>query len=37
MRNSYTGEFKAKVVREVRREEKTLSQVAAGYGVHLIT
>ncbi len=34
MRNTYTAEFKAKVVREVLREEKTLSQVAAGYGVH---
>ena len=34
MRNSYTAEFKAKVVREVLREEKTLSQVAAAYGIH---
>jgi hypothetical protein len=35
MRNTYTAEFKAKVVREVLREEKTLSQVAAAHGVHL--
>lgn len=34
MRNSYSPEFKAKVVREVLREDKTLSQVAAAYGVH---
>ena len=29
MRNTYTSEFKAKVVREVRRAAETLSQVAA--------
>jgi len=34
MRNTYTPEFKAKMVREVLREEKSLSQVAAAYGVH---
>jgi len=34
MRNSYSSEYKAKVVREVLREDKTLSQVAAAYGVH---
>ena len=34
MRNSYSPEFKAKVVREVLREEISLSQVAAAYGVH---
>ena len=34
MRNSYNPEFKAKIVREVLREDKTLSQVAAAYGVH---
>jgi len=28
MRNSYSPEFKAKAVREVLREDKTLSQVA---------
>jgi transposase-like protein len=34
MRNTYTPEFKAKVVREVLREEKSLGQVAAAYEVH---
>ena len=34
MRNSYSPEFKAKIVREVLREDKTLSQVAAAYGIH---
>lgn len=34
MRKTYSPEFKAKVVREVLREEKTLSQIAAAYGVH---
>jgi transposase-like protein len=34
MRNSYSPEFKAKVVQEVLREEKTLSQVAAAHGIH---
>jgi transposase-like protein len=34
MRNSYSPEFKAKVVREVLREEKTLGQVSAAYGLH---
>jgi transposase-like protein len=33
MRNTYTPEFKAKVVREVLREDKTLSQVAAAHGL----
>lgn len=34
MRNTYSPEFKAKVVREVLREDKTLSQVAATQGLH---
>jgi len=34
MRNTYSPEFKAKVVREVLREDRTLSQVAAAYGLH---
>ena len=34
MRKTYTPEFKAKVVREVLREDKTLSQVAAAHGLH---
>ena len=34
MRKSYSPEFKAKVVREILKEEKTLSQVAASYEIH---
>jgi putative transposase len=34
MRNSYSPEFKAKVVREILREDKTLSQVAAAHRLH---
>jgi transposase-like protein len=34
MRNTYSAEFKAKVVREVLREDRTLSQVAAAHGIH---
>ena len=34
MRKSYSPEFKAKVVRAVLREEKTLSQIAAEYEIH---
>jgi len=34
MRNTYSPEFKAKVVREVLREARTLSQVAAAHGLH---
>jgi putative transposase len=34
MRNTYSPEFKAKVVRKVLREDKTLSQVAAAHGLH---
>jgi transposase-like protein len=34
MRKTYSPEFKAKVVREVLKEEKTLSQIAAAYEVH---
>jgi transposase-like protein len=34
MRNTYSPDFKAKVVREVLREDKTLSQVAAAHGLH---
>ena len=34
MRKSYSPEFKAKVVREILKEEKTLSQVAAMYEIH---
>jgi transposase-like protein len=34
MRKQYSAEFKAKVVREVLREEKPLSQIAASHGIH---
>jgi len=34
MRKSYSAEFKAKVVREILKEEKTLSQIAASYEIH---
>jgi len=34
MRKRYTPTFKAQLVREVLKEEKTLAQVAAEYGVH---
>lgn len=34
MRKHYSSAFKAQVVQEVLREEKTLSQVASSFGVH---
>jgi transposase-like protein len=34
MRNTYSPEYKAKIVREVLREDRTLSQVAAEHGLH---
>jgi transposase-like protein len=34
MKKQYTPEFKAEVVKEFLRERKTLSQLAAEYGVH---
>ncbi|HZS76622.1 MAG TPA: transposase [Ktedonobacteraceae bacterium] len=33
-RKHYSAEFKAKVVKEMLREEKTVGQLAAEYGVH---
>jgi len=33
-RKQYSAEFKAKVVKEMLREEKTVGQLAAEYGVH---
>jgi transposase-like protein len=33
-RKQYTAEFKAKVVKEMLREEKTVGQLAAEYEVH---
>ena len=34
MRKQYTAVFKAKVVQELLKEEKTLAQIAAEYEVH---
>ncbi len=33
-RKQYSAEFKAKVVKEMLREDKTVGQLAAEYGVH---
>lgn len=33
-RKQYSAEFKAKVVKEMLKEEKTVGQLAAEYGVH---
>src|SRR5258708_16384174 len=33
-RKQYSTDFKAKVVKEMLREEKTIGQLAAEYGVH---
>ena len=33
-RKQYSAEFKAKVVKEMLREEKTVGQIAAEYSVH---
>jgi transposase-like protein len=34
MRKQYSASLKARVVRELLREEKTVAQLAAEYGVH---
>lgn len=34
MRKTFTAEFKAKVVLEIFKEEKTISQLASEYGTH---
>ena len=34
MRKQYSATFKAQVVQEVLREEKTIAQIASTYGVH---
>ncbi len=34
MRKQYTSKFKAQVVRQMLREEQTISQLASEYGVH---
>lgn len=33
-RKQYTAEFKAEVVKEMLREEKTVSQISAEHGIH---
>jgi len=33
-RKQYTAELKAKIVKEILREEKTVSQLSAEYGIH---
>jgi len=33
-RKQYTAEFKAEVVKEILREEKTVSQTSAEHGIH---
>ena len=35
IRKSYTVELKTEVVREILREEKSLSQIASEYGTHV--
>jgi putative transposase len=34
VRKQYSPEFKSKVVLEILKEEKTLSQISSEYGVH---
>jgi len=34
MKKTYSAEFKAQVVREVLKEQKTINQIAAEFGVH---
>ena len=34
MRKKYTAQFKAKVVQEILREERSISQISSEYGVH---
>ena len=34
MKKQYTAGFKAKIVEEMLKEEKTISQLSAEYGVH---
>jgi len=34
MKKQYTPEFKAKVVQEILKEEKSMAQIASEYGVH---
>ncbi len=34
MKKQYTAEFKAQIVKEILKEEKTMAQIASEYGVH---
>ncbi|MFA5384482.1 MAG: transposase, partial [Eubacteriales bacterium] len=34
MRRHYTDAFKAQMVREMLKEEKTITQLASEYGIH---
>jgi transposase-like protein len=34
LRNQYSPEFKANIVREILREEKSVAQIAAEHGIH---
>ena len=34
MRKRYSNQFKAQVVHEILREEKTIAQIAAEHGIH---
>lgn len=34
LRNHYTAEYKANIVREILREEKSITQIAADHGIH---
>lgn len=34
LRNQYTAEYKANIVREILREEKSITQIAADHGIH---
>jgi transposase-like protein len=33
-KKQYTAEFKAKIVKEILREKKTISQLSSEYGIH---
>ena len=34
LRNNYSAEFKANIVRQILREEKSIAQLAAEHGLH---
>ena len=35
IRKTYTNEFKVKIVKEILKEEKSLTQIASEYGTHV--